>query len=86
MSDKIIERTEVSLDDGKYTVVYEIKETPNGGRNTAFYALRYGRPWRDLLGDGMVLALVHRIEELEKEIEDVHDAACDDLREARLRG
>jgi hypothetical protein len=50
--------TKVVLQDGKYTVEHD-----NG---TNFHALRYGEPWRDLTGDGLVLALVQRIEELER--------------------
>jgi len=47
----------VTVADGKYTVIL-----PEDG---SLHALRYGEKWRDLIGDGMVLALVQRIEELE---------------------
>lgn len=57
--------SKVTVNDGKYTVRHE-----NGAN---LRAERYGDPWRDLTGDGLVLALVQRIEELE---------ACEDT--ARL--
>lgn len=50
----------IILEDGKYTVRHE-----NG---TNFHALRYGEPWQDLTGDGFILALVQRIEELEAQL------------------
>lgn len=49
-------KTEIKV--GEYTVIHE-----NG---TNFHALRHGEPWRDLTGDNLVLALVSRIEQLEK--------------------
>lgn len=52
---------EVTVADGKYTISHD-----NG---TAFKALRYGEPWRDLTGDGLLLALVQHIEKLEGQIE-----------------
>jgi hypothetical protein len=45
--------TRIDLEGGKYTVIYD---------NGRLSALRYGEPWRDLTGDGLVLALVHEIE------------------------
>ncbi len=51
----------VTLVDGKYIVSHD------NGYN--FKALRYGKKWRDLTGDGLILALVHKIEELEDQIE-----------------
>lgn len=44
----------------KYTISHE------NGNNLK--ATRNGEPWRDLTGDGLILALVHRIEELEQEL------------------
>jgi hypothetical protein len=41
--------------EGKYTVVFE------GNR---FYAYRYGAEWRDLCGDGLVLAMLQDYDEL----------------------
>lgn len=49
-------KTEIKV--GDYTVIHE-----NG---TNFHALRHGEKWRDLTGDNLVLALVNRIEQLEK--------------------
>lgn len=53
-------KTEITVGDGKYTLVH------NNGAH--FHCLRYGEVWRDLVGDGMVLALVQRIEELEEQV------------------
>lgn len=50
--------TRIDLLGGKYTVQHD-----NG---VNFKALRYGEEWRDLTGDGLVLALVQRIRELEE--------------------
>ena len=47
----------VTVYDGKYTV----KQYSNG----RVEALRYGEKWRDCTGDGLILALVQRIYELE---------------------
>lgn len=46
--------TRIDLDSGKYTVIHH-----NG---TNFRALRYGEDWRDLTGDGLVLAMAQEIE------------------------
>ena len=52
---------EISLEDGKYTVVLD-----DEGR---LYANRYDEHfWRDLSGDKLVMALVHKIEELENAV------------------
>ena len=51
----------ITLLDGKYTVQHD-----NG---TNFKALRYGQEWRDLTGDGLVLALVQKIEDLEEKVQ-----------------
>lgn len=48
----------IDLHDGKYTYVIN-----DDGHNQ--HALRYGEPWRDLVGDGFVLAMAQKIEELE---------------------
>lgn len=45
----------IELEGGKYTLVND------DGR---LYALRYGEAWRDLAGDGLVLALFHEVEQL----------------------
>ena len=52
----------VELCDGKYTFIND-----EAGQR----ALRHGEPCRDLIGDGFVLAMAHRIEELEEQLEDV---------------
>jgi hypothetical protein len=54
----------ISLHEGKYKVSHT-----NG---TNFHALRHGQPWRDLTGDGLLLAMVQRIEELENRLATVH--------------
>lgn len=65
----------VTLLDGKYTV-----EHTNG---TNFKAYHYGSSevWRDLTGDGLVLALVQKIEELDFQLRCLHENffSCGDL-------
>jgi len=51
----------VTVCDGKYTVIQD-----DQGR---VKALRYGEDWRDLTGDGLVLALVQEIDELRNELQ-----------------
>jgi hypothetical protein len=51
----------IELYDGKYTVIFN---TETG----EFRALRYGEEWRDLCGDGMILQMFFRIQELEEEV------------------
>jgi len=46
----------VTTCDGKYTVVL-----PANGK---LHALRYGQPWRDCIGDGLILSLAQEIETL----------------------
>ena len=48
---------EHSVMDGKYTIVFDEKTAD-------FYAKRYGERWRELGGDGMVLAMLQEIDEL----------------------
>lgn len=50
---------------GKYTVVME-----GDGK---LHALRYGEPWRDCVGDGLILALAQEIESLRE----VQAKSCD---------
>lgn len=52
----------VTIYDGKYTIIQE------SGRGLR--ALRYGDEWRDLTGDGLVLALVQEIEDLRVQLSD----------------
>lgn len=53
---------EISLLDGKYTVL--INDLG------ALSALRYGEPWRNLVGDNLVRAMVVEIEELREKVRD----------------
>lgn len=48
--------TRIELENGKYTLVHD-----NGA---GFHALRGGEPWRELVGDGLVLAAAYEIEKL----------------------
>lgn len=50
----------VELCGGKYKVTHD-----NG---TDLKAYRYGEQWRSLVGDGLILAMVQRIEQLETEL------------------
>jgi len=69
-------KSEIKVGDGKYTLQHN--------HGIGLKCLRYDEPWRDLVGDGMVLALVQRIEALEdshKELlsclKDVYDGRSD---------
>lgn len=53
--------TKIVLENGKYTVLHE-----NG---VNLRALRHGEAWRELTGDGLVLAMAQRIEELEEQLQ-----------------
>lgn len=57
------DRLNVELEGGKYTIVM----TEAGHLS----AKRYGEPWRDLVGDGMVLTMAHEIEELREKNADL---------------
>lgn len=57
--------THIVVADGKYTLVMD----PSN-----LHALRYGEPWRDLVGDGFVMALGHEIEDLRAALA-AHEAA-----------
>lgn len=48
---------DISVADGKYKIVFD-------PRGVGFKAYRYGEDWRDLTGDGLILALVQEIEDL----------------------
>lgn len=54
--------SKIILDNGKYEVIMS-------DDCSKFEAIRYGEPWRDLVGDGLVFNMFMRIKELEKEIE-----------------
>jgi hypothetical protein len=50
---------DIDLDNGKYTVRQNEKR---------LYALRYGEPWRDLLGDNLILYLAYEVESLRNQL------------------
>lgn len=55
--------------DGKYRVQFF--------KTGEFYALRHGEYWRDLCGDGLVLALVQEIDDLKNQLKEAQDVkAC----------
>lgn len=51
--------TVIKIDNGKYAVTHE-----NGAN---LQALRHNQPWRDLTGDGLVLAMAQEIELLREQ-------------------
>ncbi len=55
MSGKIV----IKLEDGKYVYTFE-----NGMQSIT----RHGETWRNETGDGFILAMAHRIQELENEL------------------
>jgi len=61
--------SKVAVGGGKYVVLHE-----NGD---GLRALRYGEPWREMPGDGLILALVRKIEELGEWV-----SVCEHLPEA----
>jgi hypothetical protein len=61
--------THITTRDGKYAVIHE-----NGAN---LRAERYGEPWRDLNGDGLVLALAQEIERLRAALHDIADMTYD---------
>jgi hypothetical protein len=63
-------RIEHTVGDGKYTVIFD--DSP--GAPHQFVSTRYGEPWRDLCGDGMVLAMLHEIDELKAELYKLREA------------
>lgn len=52
--------TVIELEDGKYTIIHD------NGNN--FRALRYGEEWCSLVGDGLILAMAHQIEDLQEQV------------------
>jgi hypothetical protein len=50
----------VTVGDGKYTVTQDAS-----GRLTA---LRYGEPWRDCVGDGLICALAYEVNSLREQL------------------
>jgi hypothetical protein len=70
----------VILEGGKYTVQHN--------HGTEFRASRYGLHWRDLTGDGLVLALVQHIESLEEKLQESDNRAsqfADDINRHSIR-
>jgi hypothetical protein len=58
----------VTVADGKYTVKQDAS-----GRLTA---LRYGEPWRDCVGDGLICALAYEVDNLREQLARVtHNSA-----------
>ena len=54
------QRLNVSVDNGKYTVIME-----SDGR---LHALRYGEPWQDLTGNNLVYFLAAELEEARRQL------------------
>ena len=54
-------KMKIELENGKYEVVFEEK-------TGELYANRYGKRWREMPGDKLALAMMHKIEELETEL------------------
>lgn len=64
---------DITLDDGKYRYTFD-----NKGHAKAY---RYGEPWRDVVGDGLVLAMAYHIAELETNLANVKQLlaeSCED--------
>lgn len=55
---------QIEIGDGEYTLV--MKNEPG---KFVFKSLRYGEEWRDLVGDNLVLAMFHEIEDLRERIQ-----------------
>lgn len=66
-----MEQQEITVADGKYTVV--IKET--GGME----ALRYGEPWRELTGDGLIYSLATELADAREKLAEYESAFRTDL-------
>ncbi len=62
----------------KYTVIFD--DTVD---DLQFKALRYGTDWRDLCGDGLILAMLHRVEELQEMLADRDVPVCSRCGEMR---
>lgn len=52
----------IELDEGKYTIVYDEDD------RFPVKCLRYGKEWRDLVGDNLIYWLCAKIAELEKDV------------------
>ena len=51
--------TRIDFEDGKYSILHY--------HGVGLRALRYGEPWRDCSGDGLILALVQEVEDLREQ-------------------
>ena len=69
--------TSINLCDGKYTIIYDFAT----GQSEC---LRYGQPWRQLVGDKMVLACFDEIVRLRAELA-AAQATKEQMREALKR-
>lgn len=67
-----------SFDNGKYTVIFE-----DNGR---FRAERYGEPWRDLTGDGMILSMLYEVERLRIEIKELKESIAFENGTCKFKG
>lgn len=59
----------IKLYDGKYEVLHSSK----ANEPFVFKALRYGEEWRNLTGDNLILAMFHKIQELEEKITELKE-------------
>ena len=57
-----------TVGDGKYTITFD-----DAGKLTA---TRYGCEWRDMCGDGMILAMLQEIDDLKNKIEQMEQDAA----------
>lgn len=58
----------MDFDNGKYTVVFE-EHTGN------LYALRHGKPWRDLTGDQLILSMLQTCESMDRKFKVLLEAS-----------
>jgi hypothetical protein len=70
MTDNAKELLRVSVYDRKYTVV----QTTDG-----LSALRYEEPWRDCLGDGLILALAQEVQDLRERLSARQQASVEEV-------
>ena len=61
----------IDLYDGKYIIL--LKNSSKEDKKFIFKTLRYDEEWRDLMGDGMILALCYQYLALEKQNEKFKD-------------
>lgn len=70
------EAPHITVCDGKYTLVFD---------PTNMRALRYGEPWRDLIGDGLVMALGQEILDLKEALRRILEATPESTNSASIR-